>query len=166
MTWRQPAPGIRAKLDRMVFRLPIWMVPHLEGVANGYAILRGGKEERLIGGFEAGLMAVQIAARGLQLPPLRVDSVTVPIEFLFVYAVMLRSNKAWPMAYCAVVLVSAMALAAELIVPVDRWASGTAAVVWDTLESLILITGTRRTSRAAGAEIGAARGRRLVLKVP
>ena len=136
------------------------------GLASGYAILRGEREERLIGGFEAGVMAVEIAAQGAQLSPLRVDSLTAPIEILFVFAVMLRSNKAWPMAYCAVVLVSAMTVAAELIIPVDRWASGTAAIVWDTLESLILMVGTWRASRTSGARLEAGRfgRRRLVLK--
>ena len=147
----------------MVFRLPIWMVPHIEGVANGYAILRGGREERLVGCFEAGLMAVQIVARGVPVSPLRLDSATIPVEILFVFAVMFRSNKAWPLAYCAVVLVSAMTLVAELISPVDRWAAGTAAVVWDILESLVLVLGTWRADRCAGARLSVfARGNFLL----
>lgn len=136
----------------MVYRLPVWVIPQVQGLASGFAILRGGRDERLIGGGEALLLAVQVMAMRTSVLAVRLDAITAPCEFVYVLAVALRSNKAWPMAYCAVVLVSLMTVVVELFAPVDKWAYGTAGVVWNILESLVLVIGTWRGTRAAAGE--------------
>lgn len=132
----------------MVFRLPIWVTPHCEGLAFGYAILRGRSEERVVAWVETAILTVQtpfICQRIIK--PEQVDGILVPVELGVMLTLALRSENWWILAYCSVVLVSLMTLIAEAAFPVDRWAYGTATIVWNYLECLILVVATTRVRR-------------------
>ncbi len=133
----------------MIYRLPIWVMPHSEGLAFGYAILKGGTEERIVGFGESLILAVQIVLIPRILTPIHGDALLGPLDLGFLLTVALRSEKFWPMAYCSVSLVSAMTLVTATFFPIDRWAYGTAMFVWNYLQCLIVVVATWRTSRAA-----------------
>jgi hypothetical protein len=128
-----------------MFELPLWVTAHVEGLAYGYAIWKGGAEERLIGWTEAGILAVAIALLGAH-PHLWVEVVSVTVELGVVLSLALRSNKIWPLVYASTVLVSALTIFAQTLHPVGLWAYVTTKFVWYYLECVILVVGTWRAS--------------------
>jgi hypothetical protein len=128
-----------------MFELPPWVTAHVEGLAFGYAIWRGGAEERLIGWTEAGVLASAIVLLDAH-PHLWVEAISVMIELGVVLSVALRSNKAWPLLYASTVLASALTIFAQVLHPVGLWAYVTTKFVWYYLECLILVAGTWRAS--------------------
>jgi hypothetical protein len=131
----------------MVFTLPIWLTFHVQGLVYAGAIWNGDVEEQLIGWVEACVLALDIILLNPRGGNISVEILSMIIDLGAAVSVVLRSNKAWPMAYSAVAL------------PVSRWAYVTALFVWFYLECLILVVATWRAGRARRARIaGAAYG--------
>lgn len=128
----------------MVFTLPFWFTPHIQGLAYAYAIWHGSTEERLIAWVETGVMALDLALIGAPAGRINVEILSVIIDLGVALSVALRSDKAWPIAYSAAALAALSTVVAQMIDPVSRWAYVTALFVWIYLECLILVVGARR----------------------
>lgn len=130
----------------MVYRLPFWAVSHGSGLAYGYAILRGGREERLIACVETLVLAAGIVMEFTLKPTAyaSVGAIVISLEFAACTTVMFGSNETWLLAYCSTVLVSLLTFLVALAFPISGWAYGTAGYVWNYLECLILVLAATR----------------------
>jgi hypothetical protein len=143
----------------MVFTLPIWLTFHVQGLVYAGAIWNGDVEEQLIGWVEACVLALDIILLNPRGGNISVEILSMIIDLGAAVSVVLRSNKAWPMAYSAVALATLLTALAQVVLPVSRWAYVTALFVWFYLECLILVVATWRAGRARRARIaGAAYG--------
>lgn len=132
----------------MIFALPIWFTPLVQGLTCAYAISNGDVEERLVAWEYAVVASLDyiFVFQHKWYPGL--DMISGVVDLGVALAVAMRSSKLWPIAYSAVTLVDMATIMTQNIIAVGNWAYVTAELVWIYLQCLILVVGTWRAGRA------------------
>lgn len=131
-----------------------WELIGLGATALAFALLLGGREERIFAAAKAGAV-VAVALIGTRSPTQTVvrDVAIALLLFAVVLPLALTSTKAWPLAAASLCLAALMTGAAQALVHASPEAYGIVQGGWQLLTDLVVAVGAwnaRRARQAAG----------------
>jgi hypothetical protein len=129
-----------------------WGLVGLGAAALAFALLLGGREERIFSAARAAA-AVTAVLLGPRSPTQTVvrDVAVALILFVVVLPFALKSTKAWPLAAASLCLATLMTGAAQALVHASLAAYGIVQGGWDLLADLVVVVGAWNAWRARQA---------------
>jgi hypothetical protein len=147
--------------------LPPWLGITLTLLVCGFAIWRGGWEERTAGTAALLSTAITVLLRDNSWPNLQLAAFIADGLLFVVFLILaLRTEKYWPLAAAGFQLLAVLTHMAKLVdTQLQQWAYITAQVIWTYLILIAIVTGTvnsvrRRRYPAANAAAPAGVARR------